>query len=115
MTKMTRKSNLQCKKANVVGLRSVSKAYKSNVEPMEQPKIKETKEPESNLSQSTAEGQASRDEGKRSASLRKARVLWRSVYVPQPPPSTRCVRYTRREWIKTQLKYLQEKQNSDLA
>ena len=59
---MTPTSDLQGKKANVKGLRSVSKAYKSNVEPMEQPRIKETKESESNLAQSTAEGQASKDD-----------------------------------------------------
>ena len=40
MTKVTPTSDLQGKKANVKGLRSVSKAYKSNVEPMEQQKVK---------------------------------------------------------------------------
>ena len=111
MTKVTPKSDLQGKKANVKGLRSVSKAYKSNVEPMEQQKVKKLTKSQRYHSKSTEEGEG----GKESGSVRKGRPLWGFFRVPQPPPSTRCLRYTRRECIKAQLQFLRDRENCDLA
>ena len=54
---MTPTSDLQGKKANVKGLQSVSKAYKSNVEPMEQQKVKKLTKAQRYHSKSTEEGE----------------------------------------------------------
>lgn len=115
MTKVTPKSDLQGKKANVKGLRSVSKAYKSNVEPMEQQKVKKLTKAQRYHSKPAEEGEVPKGGGKESGSVRKGRPLWGFFRVPQPPPSTRCLRYTRRECIKAQLQFLRDRENCDLA
>ena len=72
------------------------RAYKSNVEPMEQQKVKKLTKAQRYHSKPAEEREVPKDGGKESGSVRKGRPLWGFVRVPQPPPSTRCLRYTRR-------------------
>ena len=75
ITKVTPTSDLQAKKANVKGLRSVSKAYKSNVEPMEQQKVKKLTKAQRYHSKPAEEREVPKDGGKESGSVRKAREI----------------------------------------